>query len=186
MIWGSLNGGHRVILFTTENTVRSFNTQMQSLGLDTVEYLLLGWVRIYQIESSKSRTSTTFDAILSEMDGQQSYDMIVVDSLTPIIVHNPLADVLTYFDQCKRRCDKGRTIINVAHSYAFNEDVLIRLRSVCDAHFRLRIEEVGGKRVKVLDVAKVRGADQITGNSLSFEVEPGIGMQIMPFSKARA
>jgi len=186
LIWGSLNCDHRVMLFTTENTVRSFNKQMQSLGLNIQWYLLLGWLRIYAVASSMMKTSAAFDTILAEIDKHQSYDMIVVDSLTLVIVHNPLEDVLTYFEQCKRRCDKGRTIINTAHSYSFNDDVLIRLRSVCDAHFRLHIEEVGGKSVKVLDVAKVKGADQVTGNSLSFEVEPGLGMQIMPFSKAKA
>jgi Predicted ATPases involved in biogenesis of archaeal flagella len=186
MIWGSLSGRHRVVLFTTENTVRSFNTQMRSLGLDILDYLLLGWLKIYPIESSKSKNSATFDIILSEIDKQRSYDMIVVDSLTPVIVHNPAEMVLGYFDQCKGRCDKGRTIINIAHSYAFDEGVLIRLRSLCDAHFKLHIEEVGDKLVKVLDVAKVRGADQITGNSLSFDVLPGMGMRIMPLNKAKA
>jgi len=157
LVWGSLNGGHRAMLFTTENTVRSFNVQMQSIGLDILEYLLLNWLRIYCIESSKSKDSAPFDIILREIDRQQSYDMIVVDSLTPFIIHNPLEDILSYFDQCKRKCDRGKTVINVAHSYAFDENVLIRLRSVCDAHFRLHIEKVGNKLVRVLDVAKVRG-----------------------------
>lgn len=186
MIWGSLSSKHRVALFTTENTVRSFNTQMQSLGLDILDYLLLGWLRIYHLESSKIRTSATFDVILAETDRRQRYDMIVIDSLTPVIVHNPLETVLNYFDECKARCDKGKTIINIAHSYAFDESVLIRLRSVCDAHFRLRIEEIGDKLIKVLDVAKVRGADQTTGNSLSFDILPGMGMRIMPLNKAKA
>ena len=186
LIWGSLQGGHRVILFTTENTTRSFSRQMQSLGLDIMEYLLLNWFRIYVLESAKTTTSNTFEIILSETDMREGYDMIVVDSLTSVIVNNTHANVLTFFDECKKRCDRGRTFINVAHSYAFGSEILIRLRSVCDAHFSLHIEEVGDKRVKVLDVAKVRGADQITGNALSFEVEPGLGMQIMPFGKAKA
>jgi flagellar protein FlaH len=83
-------------------------------------------------------------------------------------------------------CDNGKTIINIAHTYAFDEQVLIRIRSACDAHFRLRIEEVGDKLVKVLEVAKVRGADKNTGNIMSFDVDPGIGMRIMPVGRARA
>jgi flagellar protein FlaH len=74
----------------------------------------------------------------------------------------------------------------VAHTYAFDEQVLIRIRSVCDAHLRLRIEEVGDKLVKVLEVAKVRGADKSTGNIMSFDVDPGIGMRIMPLGRAKA
>jgi flagellar protein FlaH len=186
LTWGSLNDGHRVLVFSTENTVKSFNSQMHSLGLEVLDHLLLGWLRLYSLESSSGKTSNTFDVILEEIDRRPGYNMVVVDSLTPVIVHNPVEDVLSYFEQCKRRCDQGRTIINVAHSYAFNEEVLIRLRAVCDAHFRLRLEEVGDRLIKTLDVAKVRGADQPTGSSLSFEVEPGMGMQIMPFSRAKA
>jgi flagellar protein FlaH len=57
---------------------------------------------------------------------------------------------------------------------------------VCDAHFKLVIENVGDKLVKTLEVAKIRGAQQNTGNILTFDVEPGVGMKIMPISKAKA
>lgn len=186
MIWGSLAQGHRVILISTENTFRSFNNQMRSLGLGIEDYLILGHVKVYAVESARAERRSTFETALEVMDKLPGYDVVVVDSLTPVIVHNDLESVLRYFDQCKKRCDKGKTILNIAHSYAFAEDLLIRLRSVCDAHFRLHIEELGDKLVKVLDVAKVRGADQQTGNSLSFDVVPGMGMRIMPLSKAKA
>jgi flagellar protein FlaH len=186
MIWGSMQAGHRVALVSTENTVRSFNNQMRSLGLDIIDYLLLGRLKVYHVESARAESRRTFDTVLQVMDALPEFDVVVVDSLTPVIVHNDLESVLRYFDQCKKRCDKGKTVLNIAHSYAFAEDLLIRLRSVCDAHFRLHIEEIGDKLIKVLDVAKVRGADQQTGNSLSFDVVPGIGMRIMPLSKAKA
>lgn len=186
MMWGSLQAGHRVTLVSTENTVRSFNNQMRSLGLDILDYLLLGRLKVYAVESARAERRSTFETVLHVMDALPEFDVVVVDSLTPVIVHNDLESVLRYFDQCKKRCDKGKTVLNIAHSYAFAEDLLIRLRSVCDAHFRLHIEEIGDKLIKVLDVAKVRGADQQTGNSLSFDVVPGIGMRIMPLSKAKA
>jgi len=186
MMWGSLKAGHQVVLISTENTVMSFNTQMRSLGLDVLDYLLLGRLHVYSVESAGAEKKSTFDTVLRVMDALPEHDVVVVDSLTPVIVHNDVESVLRYFDQCKKRCDRGKTVLNVAHSYAFAEDLLIRLRSVCDAHFRLHIEEIGDKLVKVLDVAKVRGADQQTGNSLSFDVVPGMGMRIMPLGKAKA
>ncbi|HEX76064.1 MAG TPA: flagellar accessory protein FlaH, partial [Dehalococcoidia bacterium] len=80
----------------------------------------------------------------------------------------------------------GKTIVNVTHTYAFDHDFLIRVCSACDAHFRLLIDKVGDKLVKTLEVAKIRGANLTTGNVLTFDVEPGIGMKIMPISKAKA
>jgi len=186
MIWGSLQGNHRVLLFTTENSVRSLNTQMESLGLDILDALLLGWLKVYPVETSVMGLTGAFDTILGAIEQHTSYGMVVVDSLTPVITHTSVGAIISYFEGCKRLCDEGKTIINIAHTYAFNEEVLARIRSVCDAHFRLRIEEVGDKLIKVLEVAKVRGADKTTGNILSFEVEPGMGMRVMPISQAKA
>ena len=47
-------------------------------------------------------------------------------------------------------------------------------------------EEVGDRLLKNLEVAKVRGADRTTGNIIAFEVEPGMGMRIIPITKAKA
>ena len=40
--------------------------------------------------------------------------------------------------------------------------------------------------MKALEVAKIRGAEKSTGNVISFEVEPSLGMRIVPITKARA
>ncbi len=186
MMWGALSAGHRVILFTAENTVKSMNSQMESLGLSILDALLLGWIKIFTMEPSKMKQSDTFKNIISGIMAFPTYQLVVIDSLTPVIAHSTTDSVIDYFEQCKKLCDNGKTIINIAHTYAFDEQILIRIRSVCDAHFRLRIEEVGDKLVKVLEVAKVRGADKNTGNIMSFDVDPGIGMRIMPIGRAKA
>jgi flagellar protein FlaH len=186
MMWGALNDGHRVLLFTTENTVKSMHSQMESLGLGIIDPLLLGWMKIFTVEPSQMKSSNTFDHVIEGILAFPTYHLIVIDSLTPVIAHSTTEAVIEYFERCKKLCDNGKTIINIAHTYAFDEQVLIRIRSACDAHFRLRIEEVGDKLVKVLEVAKVRGADKNTGNIMSFDVDPGIGMRIMPVGRARA
>lgn len=74
----------------------------------------------------------------------------------------------------------------MVHSYASDDRMLIRVRSLCDAHLVLKMEQVGDRLVKILEVAKVRNADQSTGNIISFDVESGMGMKIIPISKAKA
>ncbi len=188
MMWGSLNSQFKVLLFTTENTVRSMTTQMESLGLNILDHLLLGWFKIYTMKPSQIRASNhnAFDIILETMQQHPLYELIVIDSLTPLVSHSSDEDILGYFERCKVLCDDGRTIINVAHTYAFNQDIMIRLRSACDAHFKLLIEKVGDKLVKTLEVCKIKGAAQNTGNILTFDIEPEIGMKIMPISRAKA
>lgn len=188
MIWGSLNSGFKVILFTTENSVKSLVTQMESLGLNILDQLLLGWFKIYTMKPSQVKVSPqdTFGSILKTIEKHEDYCLLIVDSLTPIVSHASGEEALAYFEHCKLLCDRGKTIINVTHTYAFDQDFLIRVRSVCDAHFKLLIEKVGDKLVKSLEVAKIRGAAQSTGNILTFDVEPEVGMKIMPVSKAKA
>jgi len=106
-------------------------------------------------------------------------------SITLLVAHSDQTANVDFFSCCKNLCDQGRTIILVAHSYAFDEEVLSRSRSLCDAHFRIRLEQMGDRLVKILEVLKVRGADRATGDVVTFEVEPKVGMRIIPMSKAR-
>jgi flagellar protein FlaH len=188
IIWGSLRNNVKVGVFTTENTVKSLNSQMSSLGLHVLDYLLLGWLKIYTMKSSqvKENPQKTVDIILDTMNKATGYDLFIIDSLTPIISQAGGEVTLAYFERCKSLCDKGKTIVNVTHTYAFDQDFLVRLRSISDAHIKLTIEKIGDKLVKSLEVAKIRGAAQSTGNILAFDVEPDIGMKIMPMSRAKA
>jgi flagellar protein FlaH len=188
MMWGSLAGGFKILLFTTENTVKSLVTQMESLGQNILDYLLLGKLKVFYMKPSQVKVdpSSTFDKILGAIEQHSGYPLAVIDSLTPIVSGSEVLKTLTYFERCKFYCDQGRTIMNVTHSYAMDNDTLIRVRSACDAHLKLTIEKVGDKLVKSLEVAKIRGASQNTGNVVAFEVEPEIGMKIMPISRAKA
>jgi flagellar protein FlaH len=188
MTWGSLNSDFKVVMFSTENTVKSLVSQMESLGLDILAHLLMGNLKIFPIKASqiKADSHEVFDRILDTVDRLKNFELFIVDSLTPAITQSRGDRVLGYFERCKEFCDEGKTIINVIHTYAFEQDFLIRTRSVCDAHLKLTIEKVGDKLVKSMEVAKIRGAAQSTGNVLAFDVEPQIGIKIMPISRAKA
>jgi flagellar protein FlaH len=188
LIWGSLNSGFKVLLCTSENTVKSLLSQMASLGLGISDYLLLGRLKIFCMQPSqiKMNPNATFDTIITTAEKFTSYQLVIIDALTPIVSGSNDNKILNYFERCKSICDHGKTIMNVTHTYAMDNDTLIRVRSACDAHLKLTIEKVGDKLVKSLEVAKIRGATQNTGNVVAFEVEPEIGMKIMPISRAKA
>ena len=188
LIWGSLKNGHKVLVFTSENSARSLLSQMDSLGLFVLDYMLLGNLKVYRMKPSEIglNSSKTFETILKTIDKNRGYQLIVLDSLTPIISGTNDSELLNYFEQCKIFCDQEITILNVIHTNAVNNNILIRLRSACDAHLKLTLEKIGDKLVKTLEVAKVRGAIDNTGNIVTFEVEPEIGMKIMPLRRAFA
>lgn len=182
--WGTLKDGYRTSMLTTENTVKSFIRQMDSLNLSVTDYLLLRRLSIFPVKASKAKNGLKGleDAILA----QATNDVVIVDSLTSFIADVNIDRVIGFFEECKGFCNEGLTVLVVVHSHALEPSALIRIGSLCDAHLRLSIENVGTKLMKILEVAKVRGAAKATGNIVTFDVEPGLGMKIMPFSKAKA
>ena len=114
------------------------------------------------------------------------FSCVMIDSVTNLIVRANETQVIEFFSRCKIECDRGRTIFLIAHAHAFNEQFLTRVRSLCDAHLSLKTEAMGETLMKIMEVAKVRGAEMSTGNIVTFDVEPGLGMNIIPVSKAKA
>ena len=187
MLWGSLKKGCSAVVFTTENSVKSLVSQMQSLNLDIMDYFLLSRLWIYPIDIKKTRQSLDAGLLpLLTSCANKGIDLAVIDSLTYYLTHATIEEVLSFFEDCKRISGGGMGVVCVAHSYAFDEKVMVRLGSMCDAHLRLRIETMGSKMIKILEVSKVRGATLNTGNIISFDVEPNWGIRVIPYSKARA
>jgi len=187
---GALNNRMSVAYYSTENTVKSLMSQMSSLNLDVTDHFLCDRMRVYPLEVSsvlESNTRQAFQLLIDHFESlPQRFKLAVLDSLTALVAHSDDRAIIDFFAGCKRLCDMGRTIIAVVHSYAFEDRMLIRIRSLCDAHLVLKMEQVGERLIKILEVAKVRNADQSTGNVISFDVEPGMGMKIIPISKAKA
>ena len=106
--------------------------------------------------------------------------------MSTFIAEPTTEQILRFFSRCKSLCDGGKTIVCTVHSQAFEERILTRVRSVCDAHLKLRAEAGASELAKSMEVAKVRGAELSTGSIVSFSIEPNIGMRIIPISRARA
>jgi flagellar protein FlaH len=187
---GALTSRVSMAYYTTENTVKSLISQMSSLNLDVTDYFLCDRMRIYPLETSsvkETETKRAFRSLINHFESlPERFKLAVVDSLTGLVSHSDDRSIIDFFAGCKQLCDQGRTIIAVVHSYAFDDRMLIRVRSLCDAHLVLKMEQVGERLIKIMEVAKVRNADQSTGNVVSFDVEPGMGMKIIPISKAKA
>ncbi len=92
LIWGSLYDGFNVVLYTTENTIKSFTRQMTSLSLDITDFLLLGNLKIYEIKASRSQLSPSkvFTLLLADLEDRGGSSLIVVDSLTTFITHSSI------------------------------------------------------------------------------------------------
>lgn len=183
------NGEISVAYYTTENNVRSLISQMESLNMNVLDYFLADHLRIFPLTFHNAAIqggAKPFYVLTHHFTHlPQEYKLIIVDSITLLVAHsNPVA-IIDFFSKCKNICDQGRTVVIVAHSYAFEEDMLSRTRSLCDARLKMRLEQVGDSMIKLMEVLKVRGAERPTGDVVSFNIEPKMGMRIIPLAKAR-
>ena len=188
LIWGALTAGENAALYTTEQTVQSFLRQMSSLGEDVSNFFLLNHLQIFPLTVTQGTIapSTLLRQLEKHISQQTDCRIVVVDSLTTIISQADGNLIQEFFTACKNLCEEGKVIICTVHSNAFAEDILTRVRSICDAHIRLKVEKAGSKLFKTIEVAKIRGAEMNTGTISGFEVEPGLGLRIIPISQARA
>jgi flagellar protein FlaH len=187
--WGAMKQGFSVDLFTTESTTKSFIKQMESMSLDISEYFAWGYIKVFPLhvvgfEWKKEEMVGILANLISHIQKSKA-QVIIVDSLTLFTEYAETDAILTFFTSCKSLVDKGKTILVTLHTYAFEEDTLVRIRSISDAHLTMKKAQVGDKYVMVMEVNKVRGAKKTTGNLVSFEVHPGYGMKVIPMSFAR-
>lgn len=189
IIWGGLKAGMDVDIYTSENTSKSFLSQMKSMSLDISDYFAWGHLRIYPMhtigfEWGEEEMNGILRRIIAHMRESKA-SVIIIDSLTLLTESTNSSDLLAFLTNCKTLVDTGKTILITLHTYAFEEDTLVRIRSICDAHLMMKRSLVGQKYVMVMEVVKIRGARRTTGNIVSFEVHPGFGMKIIPISMAR-
>ncbi|MCS7118765.1 MAG: ATPase domain-containing protein [Archaeoglobaceae archaeon] len=188
--YGGLVQGHRIAYYTTENTIKSLLSQLESLSLDVSDFYAWGYLRIFPVhlegvEWGPEQMKSILNLVANHIKTTKE-NVIIIDSLTMFTAYSTEDDVLEFLTRLKNFCDNGKTILITLHQHAFKEDTLVRIRSACDCHLFLRKEQVGDRYVSVLEVSKIRGAKKTTGNIVSFEVHPGFGLKIIPISEARA
>ena len=112
--------------------------------------------------------------------------LVFVDAITLLAAYSLPQAIVAFFTTLARASARGKTIVVVAHSSAFDESMLIRISSMCDTHVRLRVGKVREKVVRVAEVLKANSVSLDKDNLINFEVQADIGIHVIPFSQAKA
>ena len=189
IVWGGMKQGLCVDIFSSEMTSKNFLSQMETLALDVSDYYAWGYIRLFPIvvpglDLEKEDMEELLGRLLAHVK-ESDAGIIIIDSLTLFTEYTTNEVIIDFFTECKNLCDAGKTILISLHPYAFDEDTLVRIRSVCDAILTLKRALMGDKYLMVLEVVKIRGAHKTRENVVSFEVIPGYGMKIIPISVAK-
>jgi len=188
LAYNALKIGLRVVAFISESKPREFLDQMTSLGMQSTDYYLVGRLSLFKVNLrvEQEQAEHLMRKLLKYIEAADGPDVIIFDSMTALLFQFDARYVLSFLATCKELANMGRTILVTLHSYAINESLRLRADSIVDAHLRLRIEELGKQVVRTLEVTKIRGAVKTIANTVSFTVEPGVGLKSVPISKTKA
>jgi flagellar protein FlaH len=189
MTYGGLNQLRRIAYYSTENTVKSILAQMDSLSLDISDFYSWGYLRVFPvhlegIEWTPDQMKGTLHLLATHIKSLKER-IIIIDSLTMFTYYSHEDSIFEFLTTLKNLCDEGFTFFVTLHQHAFKEDTLVRVRASCDCHLLLKKEQLTDRYISVMEVAKIRGAKRSIGNIVSFEVQPGFGIRIIPVSQAR-
>ncbi|MCS7135793.1 MAG: ATPase domain-containing protein [Nitrososphaerota archaeon] len=191
-VYGALQNGLRVYYVTTESGYRQLIKSMEDISFDVKYYFLNGDLKIAELhvkelEWKRDLAKKFLDLIINLIKNNPTFNVFVIDSLTYIATYASEEDILSFFTDARNIVEEEfKTIIITVHTHAFNQEMMLRIRSICDVHFLLSIKEIGDRMVRILQAPKIKGAIKSTSVILSFEVDPAFGIKVLPFSQTRA
>lgn len=197
LAYGALSSGNNLVAYyTIEHSVRSLIAHMDSLSLHPLEHFLADRFRIYPLtvrycygETQKYLTKI----LMSHLQKlPERFNLVIVDSVTPFLNHVKLLPTLDFFQACREMCKQGRSLVLVADSHAFKKGMISRVKDLSGDFIKLASEEallgsdqIDDRVIKVLDAPKLRGAERPGQDSLLFEIRPGTGIHVLPFTRVR-
>ena len=190
--YGVVSNGYKLLYLTTEDSVTSVLKNMYSLNWDVSDYYITGKMKITSInlpntvwepQESKYYLTTLSNYLRRKIAG---FDYAIVDSLTQLVTHAELTDVLDFFSQCRKIVDKeNKSFALTIHPYALTVEHTTRMRSFCDGQFLLEKKIFRDRNVLALTVLKLKGASKAGGEMITFEISPAYGIKILPFTSTR-
>ena len=191
-VHGCIKAGLRTCLLSSEGGGKVIVESVENLGLDLKRAFLMGDLVVVQlrvepsVQTAEERRSM-LHALLEYFERKRErFGVFAVDSLTALTIGLDEGDLLGFFSRLREMREKdGLSFFVTVHTYSFPQDLLVRIRAMADTHLSLSIKEVSGQLLKTLQVLKIRGASKSTGDVITFEVEPGFGIKVLPYTQVK-
>jgi len=162
---------------------------MGALSLSALDYFLTDRLRIYPIPLCNDwRKADINIQILTYhlLSLPERFNVVIIDTITLLMTYGSPVSILNFFLACKDLTEQGRTVLLVVHSDTFSKKMLPRIISMCDVYLTLKLEEIGSRIVRVMEIIKHRGARPFKEAALYFEVKHREGIKELPYAKAKA
>jgi len=188
IVHAMLKDGLRVYTVSSEATVKEYLSMMESVKLDAYNYYLSGQFNIYPLHVEGGRwnrfLSSFFLRVMSNFleIKKKHYDVAVIDSLSVLTVETPPYEFLTFITRMKNLVSDGKTVVITFHPAFLSEESIMKLRASSDVYLVLKNTSISGIDVKLLRIVKLWGVSGERKSSITLEINPQIGLRVMPLS----
>lgn len=173
--------GYGVSYFSSQYSPTGLVSQMASLGMNPSQYFRSGQLKvtvISKVDPLADCTEVLLEVALRVKEAAATFRFVIIDVLTSITNCSQESAVIGFISQCRELGKSGNSVIIAAHPGDIGGDSLNRLRTQSDTYLALRTEKNGNRLDNVLEVFKPGADEYLAGNRISFEVEPGVGIQV--------
>jgi flagellar protein FlaH len=183
-----LNAGLKVYVVSSEATVKEYLSMMKSVKLDVDEYYLSGQLNIYPLHVEGGRWNDFLSSFFLRVTSnflelkKRFYDVVVIDSLSVLTVNTPASEFLTFVTRMKNLVSDEKTVVATFHPEFLSEETIMKLRASSDVYFVLKNTSISGIDVKLLRIVKLWGVSGERKSAITLEINPQIGLRVMPLS----
>jgi flagellar protein FlaH len=188
IVYAMLKSGLRVYVVSSETTVKEYLSMMESVKLDAYDYYLSGQLNIYPLHIEGGRWNEFLSSFFLSVTAnflelkKRHYDVVVIDSLSVLTVNTPPHEFLTFVTRMKNLVSDGKTVVVTFHPEFLSEESIMKLRASSDVYLVLKNTSISGIDVKLLRIVKLWGVSGERKSSITLEINPQIGLRVMPLS----
>jgi len=185
-----------VAYYTIDRGAEDLIIQMDSMALDAKHDFVTDRFRIYTVGSNAvfKDPQKSLQLLIKHISTlPERFNLVVVDSVTPLMIDTNTVDKIDFFRECKELCEQNRSIVLVAHTHLFEGRTFSRAYAMSDYYLKLRSKDVvlgrgqiDNRVIKILEVTKLCGAERHAPGGIKFEIKPKVGIQILPFITVKA
>jgi len=184
-----LRDGMRVCVISTESTIREYLKMMKSVKLDATDYFISGAFKFYSLHVRGGKWSEYLfplflRVVVNFLEVKSSaYDCVVIDDLSALSLGVKSSEFLTFITRMKNLTSEGKTIVLTFHPKFLREEIVRNLKASSDVYFRLRNASFGTFQVKVLEIVKLWGSSGERKATVTLEVNPSLGLRVLPIQE---
>ena len=178
-------------MFNSEYKPMDYIVKAAASGFPLEDYYIRGLLRVFSIQYPGELTREAADMLASRLRVaiqrlSSRYGFFVIDSIsyfgsvaTPSLL-NEL--VVTLRDTAS----SGKGVVVTVHTNSLPAEVMRELAASADGYLRVTPAVIGGRRLKVLSVVKLRGAPPGIESTITFDVDPAFGIKLVPIMISQA